>query len=175
MYAPHAVGNGQPGSGGYFWANKSRMNEPLMNDTAIRDRLVERGYALLHEPKESLIQFAKVSEADILLNDLTETPHAFVLACVMDRQIKAEKAWIIPYLISQKLGDFSIEKLTELSRENVKELMSRPEPLHRFVDKMNTYFYAAVQRIADQYKGDAARIWSGRSIECRSRLSLSRI
>lgn len=62
-----------------------------MKEKLIRDRLVEHGQALFSAPKQ-LIEFTGVAEADALLNNLTEYPHAFVLACVMDRQIRAEKA-----------------------------------------------------------------------------------
>lgn len=132
-----------------------------MNDTAIRDRLIEHGQTLFRAPKQ-LIQFTKVPEADALLNDLAEHPHAFVLACVMDRQVKAEKAWLIPYRISEKLGGFSVKTLCLLSRAEVNRLMSQPEPLHRFVDKMSGFFHTAVQQINNQYAGYAARIWTGK-------------
>lgn len=129
-----------------------------MKEKAIRDRLVEHGKKLLCVPKQ-LIQFTGDVKADSLLNDLENHPHAFVLACVMDRQIKAERAWLIPYLISQKIGGFSMEGLGALSAEDVRRLMSKPEPLHRFVDKMAVNFYSAVQRIANVYNGNAALIW----------------
>jgi endonuclease III len=130
-----------------------------MKETAIRDRLVEHGKELFHAPKQ-LIQFTGNVKADSLLNDLDDHPHAFVLACVMDRQIKAERAWLIPYLISQKIGGFSMKKLSALSVEDVRRLMSEPEALHRFVDKMAVNFYSTVQRIANIYNGNAALIWS---------------
>jgi endonuclease-3 len=79
----------------------------------------------------------------------------------MDRQIRAEKAWLIPHLISEKLGGFSIEALARLSQEEVQDKMTRPEPLHRFVETMSRSFHSAVQRIANHYAGDAARIWTG--------------
>jgi uncharacterized HhH-GPD family protein len=132
-----------------------------MNEKAIRDRLVEHGQALFRAPKQ-LIQFTKDSQADALLNDLTNHPHAFVLACVMDRQVKAEKAWLIPYRISEKIGGFSMAKLSALSRAHVNRLMTEPEPLHRFVDTMAGHFHSAVQRILKNYAGDAARMWAGR-------------
>ena len=113
---------GDPGVG--------RMN---MNEKTIRDKLVEHGQTLFHAPKQ-LIQFTKVQAADTLRNDLINHPHAFVLACVMDRQMKAERAWLIPYRISEKLGGFSMKDLYHLSRAEVIRLMSKPEPLHRFVD-----------------------------------------
>jgi endonuclease III len=79
----------------------------------------------------------------------------------MDRQMKAEKAWLIPYLISQKLGGFSMEILSKLSAADVRILMTQPVPLHRFVEKMIGFFHSAIQIISDKYAGNAARIWSG--------------
>lgn len=131
-----------------------------MNEKVIRDRLVEHGQTLFRAPKQ-LIQFTKVPEADALLNDLNNHPHAFVLACVMDRQIKAEKAWLVPYRISEKLSGFSMTILSRLSLADVNRLMSQPEPLHRFVDKMSGVFHSALQRICSQYSGNAASIWTG--------------
>jgi uncharacterized HhH-GPD family protein len=131
-----------------------------MNYNAIRDRLVEHGQTLFAAPRQT-VQFTRLPEADALLNDLIAHPHAFVLACIMDRQVKAEKAWVIPYRISERLGDFSMKSLCSLSQADVNRLMSQPEPLHRFVDNMSLYFRSAVQRISSQYAGDAARIWGG--------------
>ncbi len=130
-----------------------------MSEKEIRDRLVEHGKELFHAPKQ-LIRFTGNEKADSLLNDLKNHPHAFVLACVMDRQIKAEKAWIIPYMISQKIDGFSMKRLSALSVEDMRRLMSEPEPLHRFVDKMAVNFYSTVQRIASVYNNNAASIWS---------------
>ncbi len=132
-----------------------------MNDKSIRDRLVEHGQTLFNAPKQ-LIQFTKEPNADKLLNDLVNYPHAFVLACVMDRQVKAEKAWLIPYRISEKLGGFSMNSISRLSSAEVKHLMAQPEPLHRFVDKMSNCFYSAIQRIQNNYAGNAACIWDGK-------------
>jgi len=136
----------------------SRKN---MNEKSIRERLVEHGQILFDAPKQS-IAFTREPKADTLLNDLENHPHAFVLACVMDRQIKAERAWLIPYRISQKIDGFSVQKLSELSREDLNRLMREPEPLHRFVDTMADHFYSAVQRIKNDYAGDAALIWRGK-------------
>lgn len=125
--------------------------------------------ALLREGKKhfiaarSLIQFTGNSAADELLNDLERHPHAFVLACLMDRQVKAEKAWLIPYHLRLRLnGDFSIKRLVRLGRDEIDRLMREPECLHRFVDTMSGIFHDGVQRIAHQYDGDASLIWKGK-------------
>jgi len=129
------------------------------NETAIRDRLVERGQALFNAPQKHL-EFTKNAASDMLLNDLAGHPHAFVLACLMDRQVKAEKAWLIPYEISLQIGGFSMEALRKLSLADVNRLMSQPKPLHRYVDVMSGVLHSAIQRISSQYANDAARIWA---------------
>lgn len=83
-----------------------------MHTNGIRDRLIEHGQTLFQAPRQ-FIQFTKVHEADALLNDLEVHPHAFVLACVMDRQVRAEKAWLVPYRISEKL-QFCIRQIEYL-------------------------------------------------------------
>ncbi len=134
----------------------------LANETWIRDRLTEHGKQLFNAPKQ-LVRFTVDEAANALLNDLTGHSHAFVLACVMDRQVKAERAWLIPYRFQQKLGgDFSIRKLASLTLPGVKKLMTDPEPLHRFTDKMSEFFHAAMQRVVHQYDGDASRIWGNK-------------
>lgn len=130
-----------------------------MNEKAIRNRLVEHGQKLFRAPKQS-VQFTEVPEADALLNDLAKHPHAFMLACVMHRQVKAERAWLIPFKISEKLNGFSITKLRSLSLGDVRKLMTEPEPLHRFVDKMSSSLFLAVGRIDTYYHGEASQIWA---------------
>ncbi len=131
-----------------------------MNPKLIRNRLVEHGEKLFNASRRPN-EFTKIPEADFLLNDLKSHPHAFVLGCVMDRQIKAERAWVIPYRFSQALAGFSIEKLGKLSLSDVGRIMSYPEPLHRFVEIMSRHFYSAIHRISHQYAGNASRIWKG--------------
>lgn len=130
----------------------------MVNAKRIADVLVQRGEALFKAERRP-VDFAKDPAADALINDLDGHPHAFVLACVMDRQIKSEKAWRIPHLISRKLGGFSFPRLRALSLGDLLKLMTEPEPLHRFPDQMARNFHAALDHIANVYAGDAGRIW----------------
>src|SRR5438067_8441327 len=102
-----------------------------MNDQAIRDALLKRGNEIFRSPRQ-IRHFTGNPNADTLLNDLENYPHAFVLACVMDRQIVAERAWLIPYSISEKIGGFEFSRLQSLSSGKLRELMTKPVPLHRF-------------------------------------------
>ena len=127
----------------------------------IRRALLKRGRHLFAKPFEP-VRFSGNEEADALANDLAGTPHAFVLACIMDRQMKAEKAWMIPHEFRKKLGGFDISTLGGLSIDETKAIMRGPPPLHRFSERMSECFHAGVKRIIEVYKGDASRIWAGR-------------
>jgi endonuclease-3 len=128
-----------------------------MSQHKIIQILINRGNNLLNHPFEP-IQFSTNKAADNLLNDLESYPHAFVLACVMDRQIKAERAWLIPHLIRVEIGFFEFDQLLTLDLEFLKELF-RKKSLHRFNDTMAGLLYEAIQLIQSKYNGDASMIW----------------
>ena len=94
------------------------------------------------------------------LNDIDRYPHAYVLACLMDRQIKAEKAWTIPYKIKETLESFEMDVLGAQSLEFYQQLFIS-QSLHRFNKNMAEVFYFAIHHIQDNYDGNASKIWSG--------------
>lgn len=106
--------------------------------------------------------YTKSNEIDDIINNIEEYPHLFVLACLMDRQVKAERAWEIPYLVCRDLcdGDFTFAGLSKLSQ---KELVSyfNSKSLHRFNEKMAVIFYKAIRKISGDYDSDASKIWRG--------------
>jgi len=128
--------------------------------TNVSKQLVERGIELLRAERV-LTKFTGVPAADALLNNVEGFPHAFVLACITDRQVKAEVAWRIPHELSQRLGGFFFDFLHAVPRDRFREVFSYPSPLHRFPDTMSENVYAAVQRIGDRFNGNAANIWQG--------------
>lgn len=131
-----------------------------MNKKKIVKILLRKGREFFNQPHKK-IAFTENSEADALLNNLKDYPHAFVLGCLMDRQMKAENAWLIPYKISQEIGGFKIKKLISLKRDKIKEIFKRKN-LHRFNDAMAEIFYFAIQKIHRDYKDDASNIWKGK-------------
>ncbi len=136
------------------------MGTPLNNtQEKIVEILIKRGKELLKKPYKK-IEFTRNSDADNLLNDIKNFPHAFVLACIMDRQIKAERAWLIPYGISKQIGGFDFSNLLQLSLRKVKEIFKKKN-LHRFNDTMAEYFYYGIQKIRKDYNDDVSNIWKG--------------
>jgi len=127
----------------------------------LRDRLVSEAYDRLAAPP-AFIEFTGDAEVDRMTNDIEGYPHAFVIACVMDRQIRAEKAWRIPYELEQRLGSFDFPRLAGLSLEELERAMVKPTPLHRYPKVMSENLYAAIRRIESQFGGNAAAIWAGR-------------
>lgn len=132
----------------------------MENQEKIVKILIRKGKELFNQPYKK-IEFTKNPEADNLLNNLKEYPHAFVLACIMDRQMKAEKAWLIPYKISKEIGTFKFSKLLSLKLSEIKKIFKRKN-LHRFNEVMAENFYFAIQKIHKDYNDDASNIWKDR-------------
>jgi endonuclease-3 len=133
-----------------------------MSAEEIRDRLLDRGREIFDSPRQPVVSFTSDHRANSLISDIDGTPHAFVTSCIMDRQIRYERASMIPLLLSQRLGEFSFGVLERLSLGEIRELMTRPTPLHRFPETMSQNLHSAFQRIRRNYNGDASRIWRDR-------------
>lgn len=119
--------------------------------------LIEKGETLLNRPIEPF-KFTNDVEVDEKLNDLENYPHHFVLACVMDRQIKAERAWKIPYTISKEINDFNFKGFLKLPENDLIKLFHE-KSLHRFNETMAKFFYKAIQKIHKDYNNNASLIW----------------
>ena len=151
-------------------------------ERAICERLVKHGEKIFKAGAEAYpIKFKKPQDLDEtqyhaaknLVHDLEHNSHAFVIGCIVDRQIKADRAWVLPYLLSQRIGSpgeprFDFCTLLELSEDEILAHMEGPPSLHRFTQKMSQYIHAALHHIADKYEGSAENIWSG----CPSSASL---
>lgn len=121
--------------------------------------LIQKGEELLNKPFVPF-PFTKDEKIDEKLNDLVNCPHHFVLACIMDRQILAERAWKIPFLFGEKFGDHTFDRFLKISQKNTLSFFQENN-IHRFNETMANCFYKAIQRIQDDYQGDASRIWKG--------------
>ena len=127
----------------------------------LQDRLVTK--ALDDQSRAAVpVPFAVKVEADQLVKDINGHPHAFVIACLMDRAGKAERAWGIPYELQQRLGSFEFPFLLQLSLQELENAMKQPTSLHWLNNVMPKNMYKAIHRISDVYNGNAGAIWAGR-------------
>lgn len=129
-----------------------------MIPTLVKRRLLELGHAKKTEPEKYRVHFSENMEAHNLINNLEKYPHAYVLACLMDRQIKAEKAWEIPFKIKKQLGSFELNQIISNNEEFYSKLFQKHK-LHRLTSEMGKIFYRGAMRIKEEYAGDATHIW----------------
>ena len=64
----------------------------------------------------------------------------------MDRQIKAERAWIIPFEIKEHLGSFKFHDLIEVPQEDYIKIFNDLK-LHRFNNTMAIVFFEALELV----------------------------
>lgn len=127
----------------------------------MKDLIVNIAKKRFQDATSQIVHFVDNDEANSILNDLDKYPHAYVLACLMDRQIKAERAWGIPYEIFKEIGSFEMCDLEKIELLDLKSIFNAKK-LHRFNDKMAEVFHAGISDIQKQYAGNAANIWKGK-------------
>jgi len=109
--------------------------------------------------ESQIVHFVDDDNANAILNDLDKYPHAYVLACLMDRQIKAERAWAIPFEIYKYLDSFEFKKLEQLALDDLQKMFNQKK-LHRFNNQMAGIFHSAILDMRNKYDGDASNIWN---------------
>lgn len=135
------------------------MNE---KERQIAEKLVEVEKSV--KRRDEYLPTGGCKKAQDLISDLDGYPHAFVLGCVLDRRVKAEKAWIAPYKLKQRIGNFEFSTLKNLSKKDWEEHFKTPKPLHLLTGIMPDLLYKAVKRISEQYNDDASNIWKGNPV-----------
>ncbi|WP_419940257.1 iron-sulfur cluster loop [Candidatus Palauibacter sp.] len=100
-------------------------------------------------------------DARALVNDLERYPHAFVLACIADRQTKSDIAWSLPRAIREAASGFEFDTLRGLSEDQWTSVLASSG--HRLASEMVRLLPAAIGHIGDRYGGDASRIWANGS------------
>jgi len=138
----------------------------MHDEDAIKRRLIRDGQSLLDRPRAP-IEFTGDIEPDALLNDLEHSPHAFVMGCLVDRQVPAERAWRLPFEACQRLGTTDVTELGKLTEDEWVACLEQDPSLHRFPAAMGRVLHRGIQRINSSHGGDASRIWSDRPSSAR--------
>src|SRR5271157_1713520 len=120
----------------------------------------------LHDKPRSIVTFTTIPESDALLNNIEIFPHFFVLGCIMDRQIPAERAWNIPVIVSKECGGPRFENFLSLTKDDLDAIFSGKR-LHRFNEQMANHFYLAIRMINEKYEDNAANIWLAGQPGCK--------
>lgn len=68
---------------------------------------------------------------------------------------------MVPHIIRERTGSFEMSDLVTLTKADWVRIMRDPTPAHRFPEKMAGVMHLAVQRVTNNYQGDASSIWRG--------------
>ena len=124
------------------------------NDRRIKNRLLEFSKSI--DPRELVPTV--VPEAASLISD----PFAFLLACSLDRGVKAEVAWTIPYDLKRALGSLDPYFLHEMSTGVLDSVIQTLPRRPRYGRAARTVKNLAAI-VVEECGGDAKRVWQGRT------------
>lgn len=98
-------------------------------------------------------------EADALLD---REPLALLVAMVLDQQVPMERAFAAPLALQQRLGgQLDAAAIATADPDTLADIFAARPALHRFPRAMSRRVQDLCRVIADDYRGDAARVWDG--------------
>jgi uncharacterized HhH-GPD family protein len=102
------------------------------------------------------LPFTGNPDADRLL---AEDPLALLVGFALDQQVTVQKAFSGPYDLRARVGTLDASKLATMDFETLETAFRTPPALHRFPGNMAKRVRELVTVIAEQYGGDASRVW----------------
>jgi uncharacterized HhH-GPD family protein len=116
------------------------------------------------------IHFTGVDEADELL---ARDPFALLVGFALDQQVPVQTAFSGPLKLKQRLGTLEPGKIARTDPGRLEEIFRETPAIHRFPGTMAGRVQNLAAVVADEYGGDAERIWSeaGDGAELRRRLA----
>ena len=130
--------------------------------------LLEYGRKHKEDPQTPSVDFTPNPQANELLG---ANPFAFLIGVLFDQGVPAERAWLAPYLLRQRLGHLDIESILD-QEARVRSAVADKPTLHKYVEKMPRWLILAARRVKERYGGDAGAIWANNpsADELRQRL-----
>jgi uncharacterized HhH-GPD family protein len=88
---------------------------------------------------------------------LATDPFALLVGFAIDQQVTVMKAFAGPYVLKQRVGTLDPKKLAKM---DLTEFFIEKPAIHRFPGVMATRVRELAAVIADEYGGDASRVWT---------------
>lgn len=114
------------------------------------------------------LHFTGNDEADALL---ARDPLALLVGFVLDQQVPVQKAFSGPLELKQRLGTLDAAAIAGTDPAELERIFRERPALHRYPGTMAARTQDLCAAIADEYEGDAARVWTeaadGRDLERR--------
>ena len=103
------------------------------------------------------LPFTGNREADELI---AADPLALLIGFALDQQVTVQKAFSGPLELRGRIGSLDARTIATLDAEKLDAAFRTPPALHRFPGNMAKRVRDLCQAIADDYDGDASRIWT---------------
>ena len=107
--------------------------------------------------KPTAIHFTGDPEADALL---ARKPLALVIGFALDQQVTVPTAFAGPLKLQQRLGHLDAARIAGLPPDELEAAFREKPAVHRFPGSMAKRVQELCAIVADEYGGDAARIWT---------------
>jgi uncharacterized HhH-GPD family protein len=88
---------------------------------------------------------------------LAENPFALLVGFAIDQQVPVQKAFAGPYVLKQRAGTLDPKELAEM---DLAPYFAEKPAIHRFPGSMAERVRDLAQVVAEDYGGDASRIWT---------------
>ncbi len=103
------------------------------------------------------LPFTGNPDADRLL---AEDPLALLIGFALDQQVTVQKAFAGPYELRKRLGTLDPAGLAGMDEGRFEAAFRTPPALHRFPGSMARRVRDLCVVVADEYGGDASRVWT---------------
>ncbi|HXH89634.1 MAG TPA: HhH-GPD-type base excision DNA repair protein [Gaiellaceae bacterium] len=102
------------------------------------------------------LYFTNNQEANELI---AADPLALLIGFVLDQQITVQTAFAGPLKLKQRLGGLDASAIAAAEPERLRELFREKPAIHRFPGSMAKRVQELAAVVAEEYGGDAGRIW----------------
>jgi uncharacterized HhH-GPD family protein len=102
------------------------------------------------------LHFTGNDEADALL---AQDPFALLVGLALDQQVPVQTAFAGPLKLKQRLGTLEPRKLAASDPARIEAACRETPAVHRFPGAMAKRIQELAAIVADEYGGDAAKIW----------------
>jgi uncharacterized HhH-GPD family protein len=103
-----------------------------------------------------VLHFTGIDEADRLI---AEDPLALLVGFVLDQQVTVPTAFAGPLKLKQRLGRLDAAEIAGIDPDKLADLFRERPAIHRFPGNMAKRTQELCAVVAEEYEGDAARVW----------------
>jgi uncharacterized HhH-GPD family protein len=116
------------------------------------------------------LHFTGIDEADALI---ASDPFALLVGFALDQQVSVQTAFTGPLKLQQRLGTLDPGAIAATDPARLEAVFREKPAIHRFPGSMATRVHDLAATVAEEYGGDAERVWTDAAdgADLRTRIS----